>query len=100
MATDHQVQHYEEQARQAKALSRRLHRIPDLSKLAAQWQGERRCALRLLRARRDVAQAQNDFDAADAYLFAAIDVEATLRDRAAAAICEGTHMRYAHEVCA
>lgn len=100
MATDHQVQHYEEQARQAKALSRRLQRIPDLSKLAAQWQGERRCALRLLHAHKTRAVAQNDFDAADAYLLAIVDVEEALRSRAAWAIEEGMRMPFVHGVCA
>lgn len=100
MATAQQVQHYQAQAQQATRLARRLNPQPDVSALAAQWQGERRSAVVLLRAQRDQAHARGDFNAADAYLLAEIDVEVTLRNRAAAAICEGTHMRYAHEVCA
>jgi len=100
MATDHQVQHYQAQAQQATRLAKRLNPQPDVSALAAQWQGERRSAVVLLRAQRDQAHARGNFDAADAYMFAVVDVEATLRDRAASVICEGTHMRFAHEVCA
>lgn len=100
MATAQQVQHYQAQAQQATRLAKRLNPQPDVSALAAQWQGERRSAVVLLRAQRDQAHARGDFDAADAYLLAIVDVDNALRSRAAWAIEEGMRMPFVHGVCA
>lgn len=60
------------------------------------WQHDRRNAIRILRTQRGVAVKQRRHDAADALLFALIDLEDTLRSRAAWLIEEGVEMRLAH----
>jgi len=60
------------------------------------WQSERRNALRMLNMQRAKAAAEHRHTQADALLFASMDVEDTLRDRAAWLIEESTEMRWAH----
>lgn len=60
------------------------------------WQHARRNAVRILTTQRAVAEKQRRFDAADALLFALIDLEDTLRRQAAWLIEEGVEMRLAH----
>jgi hypothetical protein len=63
------------------------------------WQAERRNAVTVLS--RQIEQASRTFkhDLADALRAARRDVDFALRERAAAEIEEGMHMRYAHETC-
>lgn len=61
------------------------------------WQVERRNALVLARRARDKAMRERQYAHADAWLWTAMDLEQTLRERAAACITEGTEMRFAHD---
>lgn len=63
---------------------------------ATTWQAERRNALRMLQVQCKKARAEHRHDHADALLFAGMDVEDTLRRRAAYLIEESTEMRFAH----
>jgi hypothetical protein len=97
MATDQQVQHYQEQARQAQALASRLSQAPDVSAFAGMWEAERRQALAALSHMAAAAHARRDYVIADALTTAKVDVSVALRQRGAWAIEEGVHMRFAHE---
>lgn len=63
---------------------------------ASGWQQERRNALVLLRRAADKAARDKQWPQYDALLFALMDVDDTLRQRAAAAIEEGVGMHLAH----
>jgi len=105
MATDTQVQHYTEQARQAERLvawQTSGSSTIDMTQLQAVtgWQQERRQALMAFPELRRAFHASRCYALSDALLFAEIDIWRTLRDIAAGAIEEGVHMKFAHEVCA
>lgn len=100
MATDQQVTHYQEQARQAQALAGRLSQAPDVSALGGLWQAERRQALAALAHMAAAAEARRDYVISDALTQAKCDVWFVLRDRAAWAIEEGVRMSLVHAVCA
>jgi hypothetical protein len=57
------------------------------------WQAERRNALRILQVQKAAARKAGRHDSADALMFAAMDVEDTLRERAAWLIEEAFEMR-------
>jgi len=75
---------------------RRRHRPGMLAHKIHGWQAERRRALQLLRRMTDAARARSDHTHADAYLWAMLDVEDSLRSSAAATIEESCRMSFAH----
>lgn len=95
MATVQQVQHYQAQAQQATRL--RTYRADTSPELSAQWQGERRQAIATMRKLQATSSDRGDYAFADALLFAIVDVQNALRERAAWAIEEGVRMSFVHE---
>lgn len=98
MASTLQVAHYSAMALQAQRLPRRKPAARPTLAAEDTWQAERRNALTLLRADRDAATARADWARADALLFALVDLEYALRERAAATITESVGMPFAHVV--
>lgn len=102
MATDTQVNHYQEQARHAERLFARQtsgSSTIDMTRLQAVtgWQQERRQALMAFPELRRAFHASGCYALSDALMFAEIDIDRTLRDIAAGAIEEGMHMTFVHE---
>jgi hypothetical protein len=61
------------------------------------WQADRRRALLVLQDQQLRARRADDWQRADALMFASIDVEDALRERASYAIEESTEMRWVHQ---